>query len=133
MDSRDRHEAAQEAAAKIELEQLSLLSAPELIRRIERGRFGIHTQAFAALAAKKDVRLAGPFLARQLRKDLRYVERLLCAAALLELLPYSGIPVYALADPKHRGHGIYMEDLEAHLEKTLRRLDEEEPAGGERQ
>jgi hypothetical protein len=124
MDSRDRWEAAKEAAAKIELEQLSLLSAPELIQLIERGKFGIHRQAFAALAAKKDVRLAGPVLVRQLRKILWYEDRLLCADALLKLLPYSGIPLHALADPKHRGHGIYMEDLEAHLEKTLRRLDE---------
>ena len=104
------------AAMEEELERLSLLAAPELIRRIESRKFGNYDQAFAALAAKKDVRLAGPFLARQ--------ERLSCALALLELLPYSGIPAQALADTSHRGHGIYTEDLEALLEKTLRRLEE---------
>jgi|GEM_PF-4728408 len=112
------------AAAREELGRLSLLSAPELIRRIESRKFGKYDQAFAALAAKKDVRLAGPFLARQLRGSLSFQERLSCAVALLELLPYSGIPAQALADTSHRGHGIYTEDLEALLEKTLRRLEE---------
>jgi hypothetical protein len=111
-----------DAAVREELERLSLLSASELIRRIERRKFGNYNQAFAALAAKKDVCLAGPFLARQLRGSLSFQERLSCAFALLTLLPYSGIPAYALADPSHPGHGIYTEDLEAHLEKTLRKL-----------
>jgi hypothetical protein len=114
-----------EAAMRSELERLSILSTPELIRRIERREFGNYQQAFAALASKKDLRLAGPFLANQLlRERLSFAERLGCATALLSMLPYSGIPAHALADPRHPGHSIYTEDLEAHLANTLRKLED---------
>jgi len=113
----------EERDSQAELERLSLLSSAELIARIERGRFGKHNQAFAALAAKKDIRLAGPFLFRQLTGLWSFGQRLGCAYALLRLLPYSGIPAPALADPSHPGHGIYLSDLQAHLEKTLERLE----------
>jgi hypothetical protein len=124
MESRDEHEAAQEAAARAELVQLSQLSAAELIERIERGTIGPYHQAFAALAAKQDVRLAAPFLLRQLQgKVWTDVDvRASCVNALLSLLPYAGLPWHALADRRHRGHVLYMEDLAAHVEKSLRRL-----------
>lgn len=124
MDSRAEHEAAQERASREELERLSRLSTSELIQRIEQGRFGEHLQAFAALATKKDDRLLIiPFLAAQLDRLHSTIVRLLCASALLSLLPYKGIPSYALADLSHRGNTIYREDLSALIETTLKRLE----------
>ncbi len=113
---------ADERAIVAERERLSLLSKAELVQMIKGGRSGLYHQAFAALASKKDVRLAGPLLAERLKSALAFSQRLSCAYALLSLLPYSGIPAHALADPAHPGHGIYTEDLEDLLKKTLERL-----------
>ena len=122
--SREEAEAASEEARRNELELLSRLSADELIQRIERERFGWYEQAFAALAAKGDLRLVAPFLAAQLDRPMSVSQRYSCAIALLSLLPYSGVPAWALADPSHPGHTIYREDLAAHIEATLQRLED---------
>ncbi len=123
MDSRDQLEAAQERASREELEQLSHLSTSELIQRIEQNRFGERLQAFAALATKKDDRpLIIPFLAAQLDRLHSTTVRHLCVDALLSLLPYTGIPSYALADLSHRGNTIYREDLAALIATTLSRI-----------
>lgn len=108
-------------ATRDELERLSSLSASDLMQRIERRQFGKYTQAFAALATKGDLRLIAPFLAAQLDRPLTVSQRYSCAVALLGMLPYSGIPAHALADPSHPGHTIYREDLMAHIEATLKK------------
>jgi len=92
------------------------------MEQIREGRFGEYLQAFAALASKRDVALAAPFLAQQLSALKSYPVRLSCAHALLDLLPYSGIPAHSLADPRHPGHSIYTSDLQEHLQATLEKL-----------
>lgn len=130
MDSLAELEAAQERASREELGRLSLLSTDELIQRIEQGRFGERLQAFAALATKKDDRrLTIPFLAAQLDRLHSVTVRHHCASALLSLLPYKGIPSYALADRSHRGNTIYREDLAALIETTLKRLESSSAQG----
>jgi hypothetical protein len=125
--SREEWEQQQEESSRNELESLSRLSASELMQRIERGKFGLHQNAFDALAAKGDLRLIVPFLAAQLNRPLSVSTHYRCAIALLSMLPYSGIPAYAVANPSHPGHTIYREDLAAHIEATLKRL---EPSDG---
>jgi hypothetical protein len=110
-------------ASRRELERLSRLSARDLMQLIECRKFDMYGQTFAALATKKDdLRLVVPFLAAQLDRPLTMDQRHACAIALLSALPYSGIPADALANPSHRGHTIYREDLMAHIEATLKRL-----------
>jgi hypothetical protein len=121
--SREEWEQQQEVSNRNELESLSHLSASELIRLIESGRFGLHQNAFDALATKGDIRLIVPFLAAQLNRPLSVSLHERCAIALLSMLPYSGIPAYAVANPSHPGHTIYREDLAAHIEATLKRLE----------
>jgi hypothetical protein len=122
--SREECEQREEEASREELEQLSRLSASELMQRIERGQFGLYKQAFDALAAKGDIPLIAPFLAAQLGRLHSVLVRHICAGALLGMLPYSGIPAYALANPSHPGHTIYHEDLAAHIAATLKRLED---------
>lgn len=56
-----------------------------------------------------------------LDRPLSVSQRLTCAVALLGMLPYSGIPAHALANPSHPGRTIYREDLKAHIEATLKK------------
>ena len=94
--------------SKLEREKMNLISPEHLLEDVRQGRYGNYYNIWYVIARRATLEEAGWVLFQVLKKDIDYLYRYHCAAALIELL---GVDEFEPVD------------LSADLEKTRDNID----------